>query len=441
MKRLLLVGPVTIIGTALLLGVGGVRPAYAATTISVNTTSDEAATDGKCSLREAINNANANADTTGGDCAAGTPGADTVDLSALSGAIMLTGNLPTITDDLTISGPGAGVLTVNANGHEEVFTVGAVAATIAGLTMTGAMIDSSPPAPSTGSGIVSNGALTVRNSTITGNHAFAGGGIESLGPSLTVENSALTGNSGQFGGGIASGSPTATIENTTISGNSASDFGGGIDNFPAGPSSLTVEDSTLGGNTTASLGGAIENRPGATLTVTNSTLSGNSAQSGGGVDNWGTATAISSTITGNSGAVAGVEGGVRLENTILEAQKKGWNCGQAGPDDGYNIADDGTCGFSSANHSLSDTNPLLDPAGLQNNGGPTQTIALEQGSPAIDAIPGGMNGCGTTIATDQRGVGRPQGTGATSAPSSGPDRIPLSCSRSSGARSGASVRA
>jgi uncharacterized repeat protein (TIGR01451 family) len=54
---------------------------------------------------------------------------------------------------------------------------------------------------------------------------------------------------------------------------------------------------------------------------------------------------------------------------------------------------------------------LLDPAGLQDNGGPTRTIALQSGSPAIDAIPSDVNGCGTTITTDQRGVSRPQGSG------------------------------
>jgi hypothetical protein len=74
--------------------------------------------------------------------------------------------------------------------------------------------------------------------------------------------------------------------------------------------------------------------------------------------------------------------------------------------------DDGTtCGFSSANHSFSNTNPLLDPAGLKNNGGPTQTIAPQTGSPATDAIPAGTNGCGTTLTGDQRGVSRPQGSG------------------------------
>jgi len=54
---------------------------------------------------------------------------------------------------------------------------------------------------------------------------------------------------------------------------------------------------------------------------------------------------------------------------------------------------------------------LLDPAGLKDNGGATQTIALLAGSPGVDAIPSGVNGCGTTITTDQRGVSRPQGSG------------------------------
>src|SRR5262249_27175160 len=54
---------------------------------------------------------------------------------------------------------------------------------------------------------------------------------------------------------------------------------------------------------------------------------------------------------------------------------------------------------------------MLDPAGLKDNGGPTRTIALELGSPAIDAIPTAANGCGTSIASDQRGGGRPQGAG------------------------------
>ena len=46
--------------------------------------------------------------------------------------------------------------------------------------------------------------------------------------------------------------------------------------------------------------------------------------------------------------------------------------------------------------------PLLDPTGLKNNGGPTATIALQVSSPAVDAVP--IAGCPST---DQRGNVRP----------------------------------
>jgi uncharacterized repeat protein (TIGR01451 family) len=171
------------------------------------------------------------------------------------------------------------------------------------------------------------------------------------------------------------------LANSTISGNSAS--------------------ATGGTSAFASAVGGISNS-GGSLTLTYSTLSGNNVSEPnggflppvGGVSNFfdGTLTAQSSLIAGQSG---------------------GPNCyGFAGSSDGgYNLDDGSSCGFNSANGSLSNTNPLLDPAGLQDNGGPTQTIALEPGSPAIDPIPPMANGCGTTITTDQRGVSRPQGAG------------------------------
>ncbi|MBV9768659.1 MAG: hypothetical protein JOZ32_03735 [Bryobacterales bacterium] len=64
---------------------------------------------------------------------------------------------------------------------------------------------------------------------------------------------------------------------------------------------------------------------------------------------------------------------------------------------------------------LNSTPAGLDPAGLQNNGGPTQTIALLPTSPAVNAMPlSPINYCTaldgvTPVATDQRGVPRPQG--------------------------------
>jgi hypothetical protein len=114
------------------------------------------------------------------------------------------------------------------------------------------------------------------------------------------------------------------------------------------------------------------------------------------------------------GGVANFFGGtLTVANSLISSQSGGPNCFGLGPgsDGGYNLDDGTSCGFGSAAHSLSSTDPLLDPAGLRTNGGPTQTIALLPGSPAIDAIPSGVNGCATTLTSDQRGVTRPAGSG------------------------------
>jgi hypothetical protein len=74
---------------------------------------------------------------------------------------------------------------------------------------------------------------------------------------------------------------------------------------------------------------------------------------------------------------------------------------------GYNISDDDSCGFT-ARGSLNTVDPMLDSAGLSNNGGSTQTIALLSGSPAIEAIR--LASCTdqeNPLATDQRGLPRP----------------------------------
>ena len=128
---------------------------------------------------------------------------------------------------------------------------------------------------------------------------------------------------------------------------------------------------------------------------------------------------INSTFSGNTlensmgsylGAAIYTFGGTAtLENTIL-VDSNATNCESNGGtivDGGYNLDDDGTCGLSSANHSLShDPDADLDP--LASNGGLTQTFALESDSDAIAKIPPGVNGCATTVPNDQRGVSRPQ---------------------------------
>jgi hypothetical protein len=73
---------------------------------------------------------------------------------------------------------------------------------------------------------------------------------------------------------------------------------------------------------------------------------------------------------------------------------------------GYNVESGTDCGLT-ATGDVQDATVILGP--LQNNGGSTHTMALLAG-PAADLIPVTTNGCGTTITTDQRYAGRPQGT-------------------------------
>ena len=69
---------------------------------------------------------------------------------------------------------------------------------------------------------------------------------------------------------------------------------------------------------------------------------------------------------------------------------------------GYSLDRDGTCHLDQPSD-LSGVEPFLGP--LQNNGGPTETHALPETSPAVNA-----GNCSATVATtDQRGVYRPQG--------------------------------
>ena len=125
------------------------------------------------------------------------------------------------------------------------------------------------------------------------------------------------------------------------------------------------------------------------MTINNGTLSGNSASVGGGIY----------TQYHNQ------QGTAMFENSII-ANNSGGNCGGSGvTSNGYNMSSDGSCNF----HNSGDRNnidPLLGTLG--NYGGPTQTIPLLSGSPAIDA--GNPSGCkdnhGLLLPTDQRGFPR-----------------------------------
>lgn len=230
------------------------------------------------------------------------------------------------------------------------------------------------------------GVLAVNNSVFTSNNAApsggAGGAIANWNI-LTVDRCSFTNNSAWDGGAIRNYEGTLHLRNTTLSGNSAGQAGGGLYNGGW----AEVSNATFFYNTAAQVGGAIFNYPAAPtglLTATNVTLSGNSASSGGGVF--------------NAGNVA------TLKNTLVANSPAGGNCAGAAPisDDGGNLSyPDTTCpGINS--------DPLLGP--LQDNGGPTWTMALGEGSAAIDAGDDAICAAPPVNNLDQRGLIRPQGT-------------------------------
>ena len=197
-----------------------------------------------------------------------------------------------------------------------------------------------------------------------------------------------------------------TLKSVTVqNGKGATGYGGGIANDGG---EVTIVGSTLVGNS-AAMGGAIANFNSGTVTVTNSTLTSNYAVDGAGILNAGTAMFNNSTLSGNSatfgGGVSNLVGSLTVRNSIVANSVGGGNCsGQ--------ITVSGTYDLTWPRTDLSCPMPSGDPRllPLADNGGPTQTMALGHGSAAIDRIP--VAQCTTTsgqmVATDQRGVSRPQ---------------------------------
>ena len=326
--------------------------------------------------------------------------------------------LPVITGNVTIQGAGATIARSTASGTP-VFRIFDVASsgslTLDSVTISNGLADNSQQG---GGGIFSHGTLTVTGSTFSGNSApstagTSGGAINSSG-TLNVSTSTFTGNTAQEGGGIFNQSTSApvTVTDTTFSNNTATVFGGGAIVNVQGTTDVTRD--TFTGNTGPG-GGAIDND--ATLNISDSTFTGNTGgtNGGGAIVNFGTTAITQATFSGNSsqyGANILNYTGFTLTismSIVANGQGGGPNCGGAQPvtDGGYNIDTGTSCGFSTASHSLSNTQPQLGP--LTGNGGPTQTMAVPSGSPAVDAIPSATVGC--TGTTDQRGITRPQGIG------------------------------
>jgi CSLREA domain-containing protein len=286
---------------------------------------------------------------------------------------------------------------------------GGVRVTSAGLTLDNVAVQDNV-SNFKGGGIEVDGldaVLDMRNSIVRNNRApfFGGdgGGIAATGQ-VTISGSSITGNEARGAGGGLWASGSARVVQSTIAGNRA--VGGGVFSNGGGisASGLVLERSTVSGNSADAQGGGVF----ASGSVVNSTISGNvSATSGGGASTSGTLSLLNATLAGNR-ANAGGNGLFRfgstselsLQNTIL-ADPPGSECAGLLPvSRGSNIASDRSCALAGGGDRQA-TDALLDP--LANTGGPTLTHLPRFNSPAINTA------TSVGLATDQRGVARPQG--------------------------------
>ena len=425
-------------GAALLIALS---QAANAATITVNTLVPKIAADGKCSLIEAIINANNNA-ATHADCAAGS-GADVIQLPAL-GTIKVTksfanyhgrNGLPPITGDVTISGNGAKI--VGKFGFRLFAVKSTGDLTLDNMTVSGG-------SERFGGAIFNYGTLTLTDATVTNARAHLGGGIfNGSAAEAAIYNSVVSSNYADYGGGLYNYNATTTVSYGTIKNNRAFVDGGGVydrmgsldieystvsKNFSGRDgaglhhrnSAVLIAYSTLSSNDTGffGYGGGIFDRSG-TTNIINSTISGNTASVGGGVYNRSTMTVSNTTISKNSAHDGGGIFTVVNDLTLTRGLISGNSAYFADEIDrfsgtvyrnNYNIfGNDGSDGVKGFSPGATDIVPnagigsILMP--LAYNGGPTKTHALVSGSPAIDASPADAD----CAPKDQRGVARPQG--------------------------------
>ena len=255
-----------------------------------------------------------------------------------------------------------------------------------------------------GAGIWNQGIVTVSNSTLSDNYTYTywngyAGGIYNAG-TITVSYSTLSGNYARQGGAIFN-SGTLTVSYSTLSGNYAETYGGGIESGEDYNGRVTVSNSTIAGNSAGWRGGAIdiqdaEGIDSAVVTVSNSTIAGNSAGSwdggGGGIYNRNGTLTLDNAIVARNSATGTYQDIYGLVTSTSSYNLIGDGTGMSGISNGVNHNQVGT--------SSSRIDPLLAPLG--NYGGPTQTMALLVGSPAI-----GAGEIVDNIHTDQRGYPRP----------------------------------
>ncbi len=430
-------------------------PARASTTITVNSTSDVRADDGSCTLREAI--IAANTDTPSGvaigECPAGS-GADTINLPAGTYTITipgvyednsLTGDFD-ITQTVTIVGagrmcgspPNPQCTLIKGNSLDRVFDItNTIQVTISQMQIQGGNASGGWG----GGGIRNYGGLTLNGILFDGNSSSAGGLWNAYGASAALDSVTFVNNISSGNAGAIYNKGTLTLTTVALAYDTAAYSGGGLYNDLDGIAKLTdvniyyetayrgggiyhnagstllLERVTLYHNSALNGNGAglyISNSGGA-ANLTNVTISSNSAltttSQGGGIfaDAWSVVVLTNTTIYNNAASTGGgiyhdsTGGVIWPKNTIVYSNTTGNCAGGPYTSLGYNLEGADTCSFS-ATGDMTNTNPSL--GSLASNGGFVQTHALLVGSPAINKIPFGTNGCGTTVTTDARAYAR-----------------------------------
>jgi len=288
-----------------------------------------------------------------------------------------------------------------------------------------------------------NSTITINDSVITSNFAnLRGGAINAnSGTVVNISNSRLSGNStildsptsNSDGGAIHAFRSTITLSNTTLSDNISFDGGGAI---YANNSTVEIVSSTLSNNSALGKGstndrdngdgGAIyATMPDTSITLTNSTLSGNYASDLGGAVFARVSAQVTiqnSTFSDNEsiflGGALGLFSGVQanISNSIIANSTNNNNAGYSDCHfSGTNTATGVNTAVSTDDSTIIESgdcnaNPVraIDPGleSLADNGGPTQTHALQENSPARDT--GILESC---TDRDQRGELRDDGDG------------------------------
>jgi len=355
-------------------------PVRGGTTITVNTAADGApADDGVCTLREAIIAANDNtaSGATGGECAAGGSGTDTIEFSApyaitldpAQGSLMPS-------SDIVMYGFGTGSTIVEASSCDPTPEVpGCTTATYPVFQATGSHLQFED--------------MTVR----FGANAANGGGIYVNGPVFETYNVLFWHNLAGYGGGIYVQTGGVTLHESTLEGNRATGDGGGIYNKGA----LDINRSTVSNNVAAGEAGGIWQDSTGTGMISNSTVTGNDADSKGGLYNRGAVGIYNSTFVYNTdqqtspftpvGGIYNYIGAHLGLSNVLLANNAGFDC-QSDPF-AYMDANVGSLIENNATAPWNCSTPAVasdpGPMDVGNHGGFTDTATITGSSPAYGA--------------------------------------------------------